>query len=74
MATSELVRGEGIGKQLIEFAIEKLKQMNVETLWCYARIKATGFYDKMGFKTLGDVYDVPEIGLHKLMVFEVSSC
>ena len=73
MATSELVRGEGIGKQIIEFAVKKLKQMNVEILWCDARLKATGFYDKKGFKTLGDVYNVPEIGLHKLMVLEVES-
>lgn len=71
MATAKTVRGEGIGKQIIEFAIEKLKQMNVELLWCDARIKATGFYDKMGFKTKGDIYNVPEIGPHKLMYLEI---
>ena len=71
MATDETVRGEGIGKQIIEFAIEKLKQMNVELLWCDARLKATGFYNKMGFKTKGDVYHVPQIGSHKLMYIEL---
>jgi len=71
MATDSSARGEGVGKQIIEFAIEKLKEMNVELLWCDARLKATGFYDKMGFKTLGDVYDVPEIGPHKLMYIDL---
>ena len=71
MATDETVRGEGIGKQIIEFAIKKLKQMNVELLWCDARLKATWFYDKMGFKTKDDIYNVPEIGPHKLMYFEL---
>jgi len=71
MATSEKVKEEGIGKQIIEFAIEKLKQMKVELLWCDARLEATGFYNKMGFKTLGDVYDVPNIGPHKLMYIEI---
>jgi predicted GNAT family N-acyltransferase len=72
MATSYKVRGEGVGKQIIEFAIEKLKQMNnVEILWCDARLKATGFYEKLGFKTLGDVYHVPNIGQHKLMYIEL---
>jgi predicted GNAT family N-acyltransferase len=72
MATSPKVRGKGVGKQIIEFAIEKLKQINVEILWCDARLKATGFYEKLGFKTLGDIYDVPQIGPHKLMYIELN--
>jgi len=71
MATAETVRGEGIGKQIIEFALQKLKQMKVEILWCDARLKATGFYQKIGFKTLGDIYEVPNVGPHKLMYIEI---
>lgn len=72
MATSTKVRGEGAGKQIIEFAIEKLKQKNIELLWCDARLEATGFYEKLGFITLGDIYNVPHIGPHKLMFIELN--
>ncbi len=67
MATSPKVRGENFGKKIIEFAINELQKRNVELLWCDAREIALGFYEKMGFKTVGDFYDVPQIGLHKLM-------
>ncbi len=71
MATSTRVRGQGIGKQMIEEGIKRLKQMNVELLWCDARLKATGFYKKMKFKVLGDIYNIPEIGPHQLMYVEL---
>ncbi len=72
MATSPKVRGEGVGRQIIKFAIKQLKQMNVDLLWCDARLIATGFYEKMGFKTLGDIYNVPQIGPHQLMYIELN--
>ena len=67
MATSPKVRGENFGKQVIDFALVELKNRGVELLWCDAREVAIGFYEKMGFKTLGDFYEVPIIGKHKLM-------
>lgn len=67
MATSPSVRGENFGKKIIEFAINELQKRNVELLWCDAREIALGFYEKMGFKTVGDFYNVPLIGKHKLM-------
>lgn len=67
MATSPEVRGENFGKQVIDFALVELKNREVELLWCDAREVAIGFYEKMGFKTLGDFYEVPIIGKHKLM-------
>ena len=67
MATSPKVRGENFGKQVIDFALVELKNREVELLWCDAREVAIGFYEKMGFKTLGDFYEVPIIGKHKLM-------
>jgi len=67
MATSTKVRGEGFGKQIIDFAVEELKQRKMEILWCDARKIALGFYEKMDFTIIGDYYDVPKIGPHKLM-------
>lgn len=67
MATSPKVRGENFGKKIIEFAINELQKRNVELLWCDAREIALGFYEKMGFTLVGDFYEIPIIGKHKLM-------
>lgn len=67
MATSPVVRGENFGKKIIDFALEELQNRKVELLWCDAREFALGFYEKMGFTVVGDFYDVPKIGPHKLM-------
>jgi predicted GNAT family N-acyltransferase len=67
MATSPSVRGKKVGRQIIEASIEKLKKMNITLLWCDARLEATGFYERLGFKMKGEIYDVPNIGPHKLM-------
>ncbi|MBN2087938.1 GNAT family N-acetyltransferase [Candidatus Peregrinibacteria bacterium] len=50
LATSQ--EKKGIGKMLIDFAVEKCKKEKVPKLWCWslARYKARGFYKKMGFE------------------------
>lgn len=72
MATSPIVRGENFGKKVIEFAIQELRNRKVDLLWCDAREIALGFYEKMGFTVVGDFYDVPQIGPHKLMYYKIN--
>ncbi|MFD1550692.1 hypothetical protein DNU06_06200 [Putridiphycobacter roseus] len=72
MATLPEVRGRNVGRGIVEFALEKLKAMQVDLLWCDARLKATGFYEKMGFNSVGDIYEVPKIGPHKLMYYTLN--
>ena len=71
MATSPKVRGEGFGQKVIDFAVNELKNRNEKILWCDARKIALGFYEKMGFTIIGDYYDVPKIGPHKLMYYNI---
>ena len=71
MATSPSVRGKQVGRQIIEVSIEKLKNMSIDLLWCDARLEATGFYEKLGFKMKGELYNVPDIGPHKLMYLKL---
>ena len=42
----------GVGKQLIDFAIEKCRNENVPKLWCWSMSQhnAREFYEKMGFE------------------------
>lgn len=72
MASSPSVRGENFGKKVIEFAIQELRYRKVDLLWCDAREIALGFYEKMGFTVVGDFYDVPQIGPHKLMYYKIN--
>lgn len=71
MATHPSTRGTGLGKQIIEKAIEKLNKNKIELLWCDARLHACGFYERLDFKVVGDIYEVPEIGPHKLMYYPI---
>ena len=71
MAIDPIIQGTGTGAKIIQKAIEELKKKNIKLLWCDARLKATGFYEKLNFKVLGDIYEVPVIGPHKLMYIEL---
>lgn len=71
MATDPDYRGRHTGEMLVKKAIEILKSKNVDVLWCDARLKAVGFYEKIGFKMIDEIYEVPKIGPHKFMYYEL---
>ena len=67
MATEEKVRHQGFGKALV-LAVERyLSEQAGETLWCHARASALSFYEVLGFKIDGDVFEIENIGPHLLM-------
>ena len=67
MATLSSAQNTGAARALLNTAFKILKDKDQNLLWCDARIIATGFYEKLGFKKLGDTYSIPIIGLHYLM-------
>ena len=67
MATLTKAQNTGAAKVLLTAAFKRLIANKQELLWCDARIKATGFYKKLGFKKIGDSYNIPIIGEHFLM-------
>ena len=60
-------QGKGIGKQLIEAGVEKLKVKEIQVLWFNARIAAVPFYEKLGFVTIGPTFEVENVGTHYKM-------
>lgn len=46
--------GQGIGKQLLEHAIERCKLLNISTLKIFSDPNAQTFYEKMGAKKIGE--------------------
>lgn len=71
MATHPEFHGKGLARLLIVHALEILKEKEQDVLWCDARINAVGFYERLGFSQLDEVYDVPKIGPHKFMWKEI---
>jgi len=68
MATKEIYQGKGLGKILVIKSEEILKSKNAQFIWCNARVKALGFYTKLGFKIIGNEFDIPPIGGHFVMI------
>jgi predicted GNAT family N-acyltransferase len=71
MATAEKYRGQGLGNQLLNFAIVYLRGQKVNYLWCNARKVALQFYHNTGFEIISDEFDVPNIGPHHVMYVKI---
>jgi len=68
MATDPAVRGTGAGRALVTDALARLTAAGADLVWCDARAAAVGFYERLGFVVVTDVFDVPLVGPHHGMV------
>ena len=68
MATNDALRGTGAGQGIVRFAEAFARDNNAVRLWCNARATAVGFYERCGWTTEGDEFDVASIGGHFVMV------
>ncbi len=71
MAVEPDRRGQGVGAALLRH-IQQGAAERGQDLWCNARASAVGFYEKLGWKTEGDVFDLPLIGPHYVMRWTAS--
>lgn len=69
MATHPDMRGAGAGKAVVNAALEQVKNLGKDVLWCDARKVALGFYGRMGFDRIDEWYEVRNIGPHQLMFY-----
>lgn len=67
MAVREDLRGCGIGLLVLEAALDHVAESGCRLIWCNARVSAVGFYERSGFKTIGDEWIVPMSGPHVVM-------
>ena len=68
MATHPDYQMKGFSSSLLKTGFPIIKQNLCSIAWCNARESAVGFYEKVGFKIQGKKFDIPNIGLHYLMV------
>ncbi|MFK7759085.1 MAG: GNAT family N-acetyltransferase [Phycisphaerales bacterium] len=73
MASSPEMRGKGSAGVVLKFGIKHAWSIKHETIWCNARRVAYGFYERFGFELIGDEFDIPGIGPHKVMTIHPPS-
>ncbi|MEI2663410.1 GNAT family N-acetyltransferase [Rossellomorea sp. LJF3] len=67
MATLPDYRSKGIGKQLIQYSENILKNEGCDLWWCNARTSAAPYYTKLGLRQSGDIFEIEPIGPHVIM-------
>lgn len=68
MATDPSYQSQGFGESILQFAMAELKlKKGADLLWCNARLRALHFYEKLGFRALGELFEVIGTGPHKVM-------
>ncbi|MDH3442518.1 MAG: GNAT family N-acetyltransferase [Deltaproteobacteria bacterium] len=72
MAVLKSHRRMGVGKKLLTRAIASAKRRAVRRIYLHAQVSVIGFYEKMGFRCVGPVFD--EAGIpHRKMVLNSRS-
>ncbi|MFB9057956.1 GNAT family N-acetyltransferase [Mariniflexile ostreae] len=67
MAILKAFQKKHLGKMLLEYAENKLRETDAQILWCHAREDAIAFYKKNGFTPLGDPFFIQSAGIHLVM-------
>lgn len=67
MATDPRFHRKGFAKAVVLASEEEIRNRSGELIWFNAREAAFGFYEKMGYRYYGDFFEMPGIGLHKIM-------
>ena len=68
MATLPEHQNQGFSKELLKFGFPMIKRNFCELVWCNARTSAEGFYQQTGFEAIGEIFDIPDVGPHRLMI------
>jgi predicted GNAT family N-acyltransferase len=69
MAVQQDMRGTGAGGKILQALIDYARtQLLPAEIWCNGRANVKGFYERFGFVQEGDLFDLPDIGPHVLLV------
>lgn len=68
MAVLPADQGKGFGLQLLKYLVDYCRSQGIKNLWCNARVSATGFYQKIGFETIGEPYERNQLQYTKMQL------
>ena len=71
MATLPEHQRKGLSRALLKTAFPIIQNNHVKLVWCNARVEAAGFYETVGFKKVSDIFEIPDVGPHYLMVKKI---
>ena len=60
-------QGEGTGRKLIEYAEKTAKEIGYDRLVMHAMLSVVGFYEKLGFKQEGDMFEEKGINFVRMV-------
>lgn len=55
-ATIKSHQGKGYGSRIFDYMLNEIKYMDVDRIWCDARVDALSFYRRFGFTEVGEVF------------------
>jgi GNAT superfamily N-acetyltransferase len=68
MAVDEPQQRSGLGRELLTRAEATVaSESQIGLLWCNARLPAAGFYQKLGWTIVSEVFEIPTAGPHVKM-------
>lgn len=74
MAILEDYQGQHLGEKLIQHCEKHFLKSRKETLiWFNARENAVGFYEKLGYHTIGSIFEIENVGKHFVMFKKLRS-
>ncbi|MDB5030046.1 GNAT family N-acetyltransferase [Mucilaginibacter sp.] len=71
VATIAKYQGQGIGSQLLNFAIVYLQGQKGNYIWCNGRKKAVKFYQGVGFEIVSPEFEIPGTGPHHVLYVKI---
>ena len=73
MATDSNSQRKGYATDLMIESFKELKEKGTDLLWCNARLVAVSFYESLGFKITGELFNIEGIGPHYYMYKKIYS-
>jgi GNAT superfamily N-acetyltransferase len=67
MATDPEWQGKGAGSRLLEGLLSWGRSHAVPFFWCNARLVAFAFYERHGFTFESELFEIEDVGPHKVM-------
>ncbi len=67
VAVDSKYQGEGVGRQLVEYAEKRAKEAGYSRLVMHAMLSVVSFYDKLGFVQEGDIFEEKGITFAKMV-------
>lgn len=67
VAVDNKYQGEGIGRDLVKYAIKRAKEAGYDKLIMHAMLSVIGFYEKLGFHQDGDIFEENGITFAKMV-------